>query len=160
MSVGHDSIGQTPPSVATPPPRSDRRFQQRISEDVHAEISPWLGDRTGTAFGVIVRNLSTTGAGIVHSGRLQLGAKYLLEIPRPHLPPIATIFTVMRCDETDGGLFNVELSPESVLSVAVGASIRRQRRTPLPGDARNNIKLLIALLLVVAATAVYLKLTF
>ena len=66
----------------------------------------------------------------------------------------------MRCDQTDGGLFNVELSPESVLSVAVGASIRRQRRAILPAAARNNLKLLIALLTVVAATAVYLKLTF
>src|SRR5439155_19676914 len=95
--------------------QTDRRRQQRISVLVHAEIAPWLGDRAGTSFGVLLESISTAGVGIVHSGRLRIGGRYLLEIPRPNQRALSTLFTAVRCDETDGGLFNVQLEPDSVL---------------------------------------------
>src|SRR5438477_9023129 len=70
-------------------PPGERRRAQRIRQSVHADISPWIDDRAGAAFGVLVQDLSTTGVGIVHTGRLQIGTKYLLEIPRPHQTPLA-----------------------------------------------------------------------
>src|SRR5437764_380755 len=126
MSLQFQSAWQTAPVIERSSPQADRRADQRIRQEVHAEMAPWLGDHAGPSFGVLVRDLSTTGAGIIHSGRLKLGAKYLLEIPRPGQEALAALFTVLRCDEIAGGLFNVRLEPDSVLEIAVRASMRRR----------------------------------
>src|SRR5437762_12784808 len=88
---------------------SDRRRSQRVKQRIAAEISPWKDNKAGMAFGVTIEDFSTTGVGIVHSGRLKLGSQYLLEIPRPGGQPLRAIFTTVRCSEIDGGLFTVRM---------------------------------------------------
>src|SRR5688500_4205945 len=79
-----------PPPPATTP--ENRRHAQRIRERCNAEVSEWHGNRAGTAFGVVVEDISTTGVGIVHNGRLKVGQQYLLEIPRPRQRSLAMLF--------------------------------------------------------------------
>jgi hypothetical protein len=102
---------------------SNRRRSPRFAHACNAEMSLWENNRAGMALGVVVENLSTTGVAIRHTGRLKEGAQYLLEIPRPGMAPLATLLTVVRCAETDGGWFDVEMTPDAVLEVA--ASRRR-----------------------------------
>src|SRR6266511_4382957 len=81
-------------------PHLDRRAAQRIRQAFGAEIAPWYGKHTGPVFSVLVRDISTTGLRIEHSARLEVGAKYLLEVPRPNQRPIGVVFTVLHCDES------------------------------------------------------------
>jgi hypothetical protein len=122
-------------------------------------MAPWLGDHAGPSFGVLVRDLSTTGAGIIHSGRLKLGAKYLLEIPRPGQQALSAIVTVVRCQEIAGGLFNLRLEPDSVLEIAVRASMRRAEHAEKPKRrGRHAFVALVTTLFVTAAALTYLRL--
>ena len=71
---------------------------------------------------------STTGVGIRHTDRLKEGAQYLLEVPRPGSTPLATLLTVVRCDENAGGWFESEMAPGDVLEVAAELAHRRAPR--------------------------------
>ena len=147
---------------------ADRRRTQRIRQRCHAEISPWHGNRAGTAFGVILEDISTTGVGIIHNDRLKVGGQYLLEIPRPEQRPLAVVLTVVRCSETAGGLFNVELAAEEVLDVAFQISLQRRGRAgtaaaAVGGVAGNSVRdrfryALIAFAFVASVAAVFFNL--
>ena len=108
----------TKTSDAAPGHDENRRHSPRFRHECHAEMSPWENNRAGTAFGVVVENFSTTGVGIRHTDRLKEGAQYLLEVPRPGGKAMATLLTVVRCDENVGGWFEVEMAPDEVLAVA------------------------------------------
>ena len=137
-----------------PSPLYDRRNSQRIRQTFPAEISQWIDNRAGQAFAVQVQDLSRRGVGIVHSGRREVGAKYLLEIPRPGQPPLGAIFTVVRCDQVDGGLFHTEMEASEILDVAVRASI-----LAAPSPARTSSALtmyvIVALVAAVALAVVF-----
>ena len=155
MALTYDQASQVHMALAEAHVEVDRRRSQRIRVHCPAEISPWHGDRAGTAFGVTIEDISTTGVGIVHNDRLKVGRQYLLEIPRPEQQPLAVVFTVIRCSKTAGGLFTIELEPEEVLDVAFQLS--HQRRTAQPPDAaepriRNRFR--YALLVFAFATSV------
>jgi hypothetical protein len=113
---------------------ANRRRNPRFRYECNAEMSPWENNRALTAFNVVVENLSTTGVGIRHNGRLKEGGTYLLEIPRPGNTPLRTLLTVVRCDENDGGWFDVEMAPDEVLQVTVDINAHRcapgARRSP------------------------------
>ena len=112
--------GPQPQARVEPPvhPPEDRRNAPRLRERCNAEISEWFGDRAGAAFGVVVDDISTAGVRLLHDDRLTVGGRYLLEIPRPRRAPLAVLLTVVRCAEHDGGgLFDVHLAPDEVLSV-------------------------------------------
>jgi len=98
---------------------ANRRRNPRFRYECNAEISPWENNRALTAFNVVIENLSTTGVGIRHTGRLKDGGTYLLEIPRPGKEPLRTMLTVVRCEQNDGGWFDVEMAPDEVLEVTL-----------------------------------------
>jgi hypothetical protein len=136
-------------------PQSDRRVSQRVRAPFQAEISAIVNNRVDKIIPVTVQDLSTTGLRIFHSGRLQEGAKYLLEIPRPGQAPLGSIFTVVRCDETEGGgAFNVELQPDDVLDMTTRKAIRRY---VAPEKASNTlIGAVLVAILAAAATSYFL----
>jgi hypothetical protein len=154
-----DAPPLTPLAPAAPPEApfvvpDDRRRTQRIRRRCNAEISPWLGNRAGTAFSVVLENFSTAGVGILHTDRLKVGAQYLLEIARPGQNPLAVVFTVVRCDETVGGTFNVDLAADEVLEVAV--MIADANRPP---TRKERVKIVaIVLAFAASAAAVFLNL--
>ena len=111
----------------------ERRRSQRLSVWCSAQIVPCTatGDAAGAPIDIVVVDFSSTGIGILHSGRLKVRARYLLEIPRPQqLPSLRVVFTVVRCNETDGGMFDVELSPEEILDVVDYAGANRHPGAP------------------------------
>jgi hypothetical protein len=146
MALTYDQNSQVHMALVEAHVDSDRRRTQRIRQRCIAEISPWHGNRAGTAFGVQIEDISTTGVGIVHSDRLKLGRQYLLEIPRPEQRPLSVVFTVVRCSETAGGLFNVQLAPDEVLDVAY--SISNQRRAEAARGRSGLAKFRLALMVV------------
>jgi len=136
-------------------PQSDRRVAQRIRAPFRAEISAIVDKRVDRTFPVVVQDLSTTGLRLEHSDRLKIGAKYLLEIPRPGQPPIGAIFTVVRCDESQsGGAFNVHLAPEDVLDMTTRAAIRKYVQPPRASN--TIIAAVLVALLAAAATSYFL----
>lgn len=123
---------------------ADRRGSQRIRMQCPAKFAPWSSGRAGKAFDVIIDDFSTSGAGIIHTGRLKVGARYLLTIPRSRQTPLDVILTVVRCEKTVDGLFTAELSPDEILGVASGNEFGQ------PASRPNHLRaaLLIAALLV------------
>src|SRR5437870_3961102 len=128
MSTTAQGLCDLQEAVAEAHAISNRRGSPRIRQECHAEMSPWANGRAGMAFGVVVENFSTTGVGIRHTDRLREGAQYLLEVPRPGSTPLATLLTVVRCDENAGGWFESEMAPGDVLEVAAELAHRRARR--------------------------------
>jgi hypothetical protein len=151
MALTYDQSSQVHMALVEAHVDADRRRTQRIRQSCIAEISPWHGNRAGTAFGVHIEDFSTTGVGITHNDRLKVGQQYLLEIPRPDQRPLAVVFTVVRCSQTAGGLFNVELAPDEVLDVAF--SISNQRRAAATGGADRTGMAAFRLTLIVLAFA-------
>jgi len=133
------------------PPLTDRRRSQRIRQPLQAEICEWHGNRAGAAFSVVVNDLSTTGVGILHNDRLKVGAKYLLEIPRPGQRPLSGLLNVVRCSESHGGLFHVQLEPEDVLDVTVRASMRAAN----PEKSSHALMAYVMLAIVLATWAIF-----
>jgi hypothetical protein len=157
MFVFPQNLTDTSASVALPDaavpgfPLIDRRRAQRIRQPMQAEISEWVGQRTGRAFRVTIQDLSTAGVGLTTDEPVQVGRKYLLEVPRPGRPPLAAPFTVVRSDAGSGGLFAARLEPDDVLDVAVRASLERSpavrqsvRRTLLTASAVFCIAMVVA----------------
>jgi len=99
----NDQLSELQEAVADAHSFSNRRRSPRFRHECHAEMSPWENNRASTAFGVVLENLSTTGVGIRHTDRLKEGAQYLLEVPRPGGKALATLLTVVRCDQNVGG---------------------------------------------------------
>ena len=135
----------------------ERRRSPRIATWCDAEIAPWDGRATGEPLNVTVTDFSTTGIGIVHTGRLRVGAKYVLAIPRPERGPLKVLFTVVRCSERDGGMFDAELTPEQILDVVDYAARAKLPRPPQPGRGPVH-RALIALAFLLCALAVAVKL--
>ena len=137
------------------PPVEDRRIAQRVKAPFQADISAVVNDRVDKTFHVTVEDLSTTGLRISHSDRLKPGAKYLLEIPRPGQPPLGAFFTVVRCDESEGGgSFSVELQPQDVLDMTSRAAVRRY--VPPEKTSSGLLGLVIIAVLAAGATSYFL----
>ncbi len=145
---------------ASPAPREDRRVAPRIRQPFQADISVVnkTNNQIGATFKVIVEDLSTTGLRISHTGRLQIGTKYILEIPRPNQPPIAAAFNVVRCDESEGGgTFAIQLQPDEVLTLTNRATILAEKDAPK--KASNPLVPIIVISLIAAAVTTYFLLS-
>jgi len=143
------------PALGSPAPTADRRNAQRISQQVPAEVYEWHGDRAGRAFHVLLQDLSTEGVGIVQSGQLKAGSKYLMEIPRPQGRPLSALFTVVRCDRSEGGLFHVQLEPDQVLDVAVRANMLQRGRSNAANARRVALAAAATLSTIAVAYAIF-----
>ena len=109
MALTYDQVSEIRMAFQEAHVPSDRRRSQRVRHRVPAEITEWDDNKAGRSFGVTIDDFSMTGVGIVHSGKLQLGRKYLLEIPRVGRRPLSIVLKVVRCARTDGGLFEAQL---------------------------------------------------
>jgi hypothetical protein len=109
MALTYDQVSEIRMAFQEAHVPSDRRRSQRVRHHVPAEITEWENNKAGRSFGVTIDDFSMTGVGIMHSGKLQLGKKYLLEIPRPGKRPLPIVLKVVRCAQTDGGMFEAKL---------------------------------------------------
>jgi hypothetical protein len=130
----------------------NRRQSPRVRHQCHAEVSLWIDGRAGSSFAVALIDLATEGVGIRHTDRLSVGSRYLLEIARAGGKPLATVVTVVRCDETVGGWFEVALAPDDILTLVLPSRLSK----PKPS---RRIKLgLIALAFIVSAVGMFIAL--
>ena len=132
MAVSYDQMSELSMAFQEAHVPADRRGSQRVKQRVAADISEYEGDRILRTFGVTVEDFSPTGVGLVHSGRLKPGRKYLLEIPRPGHPPIRVILTVVRCNELEGGgMFSTRMEVSELLAGREEAAADAQRRAKM-----------------------------
>ena len=133
--------------------RGNRRRSPRFRQAYPAELSLWLENEAGHSVRVLIEDFSTTGVGIRHTGHLNLGAKYLLTLPRADDEPLSAVLTVVRCDESDGGCFTSELTPAALLETvtelrrrqALAATPIESPLLPLSNETRVKPQFVIAL---------------
>lgn len=116
MSVTYDQMSALSMAFQEAHIPADRRRSHRIKQRIAAEITEWTNGAPGRTFGVMIEDFSTSGVGMVHSGRLKAGNTYTLEIPRPGHPPIRVILTVVRCDQADAGQFTTRMEVSEILA--------------------------------------------
>lgn len=92
----------------------DRRRACRVKHRVEAKLAPFQG-RKAPPIEVTIEDFSTTGVGLIYRQPLKVGAKYLLEVPRPDLRPIWVLLTVARTRPMDDGTFGVGLEASEIL---------------------------------------------
>jgi hypothetical protein len=148
MSISYDQMSELTEAFEEAHVPADRRSAERIRQRIAAEISEWEGDHPGKSFGVMIEDFSSTGVGIVHTGRLEVGRKYLLEIPRRGERPIRVLLTVVRCSELDGGLFAAQMEISELLAA--------RAEQPRPVQRKPRPALLVALAAAVATWGAFL----
>ena len=154
MGLNAEQMSELNAAFAAAHAPMDRRLSQRIKQRIAAEISPWKDNRAGAAFGVTILDFSTLGVGIEKCGRLRVGSQYLLEIARPGMEPLRAIFTAVRCDKTDGGLFRVRMEPSELLDTVVAHTPPMPEKDQ-PGRAR--ILVFVGILFTLSAAAVFFE---
>jgi hypothetical protein len=147
MSLTYDQLSELSIAFQEAHVPADRRRSNRIKQRIAAEITEWDDKKPGRTFGVMIEDFSTTGVGMTHNGRLKVGGRYTLEIPRPGHSPVKVLLTVVRCNEIDGGLFCTQMEANEILA---GRNQARARSKPLKAAI-----LLAMLAFVGSAAAVY-----
>jgi len=147
MSLSYDQLSELSIAFQEAHVPADRRRSNRIKQRIAAEITEWNDKTPGRTFGVMIEDFSTTGVGMTHNGRLKVGGKYTLEIPRPGHSPVRVVLTVVRCSEIDGGLFSTQMEANEILA---GRNVARPRGSPM-----KTAVLLAILAFVGSAAAVY-----
>src|SRR6478672_10458529 len=116
MGLSYDQMSELSMAFQEAHVPSDRRRSTRIKQRIAAEITEFKENGVaGRTFGVMIEDFSTTGVGIIHSGRLTAGGQYTLEIPRPGQPPIRVLLKVVRCSEVAGGMFTTQMQASEIL---------------------------------------------
>ena len=147
MSLSYDQLSELSIAFQEAHIPADRRRSNRIKQRIAAEITEWEDQKPGRTFGVMIEDFSTTGVGMTHNGRLKVGGKYTLEIPRPGHAPVKVLLTVVRCSEIDGGLFSTQMQANEILA---------GRNNPRPRNSPMRTAVLLAILAFVgSAAAVY-----
>ena len=93
----------------------DRRRALRVTYRADAQISPWRRNRAGDPFAVRIEDFSPSGVGVIHSETLPLGAEFLLKVPRPDMPELVVLLSVVRCKPLEDGTFHVGMELSSVM---------------------------------------------
>ena len=93
----------------------DRRRDIRVKYRVDAEICAWRRGRQGQAFKVRIEDFSPGGVGVVHGEPMDLGAEYLIKVPRPGADDLIVLLTVARCKRLEDGTHLVGMELSSVM---------------------------------------------
>ena len=93
----------------------DRRREVRIQHRVHALLCPWRENRQGAPFAVQIEDFSPSGVGLIHYRALELGSEYLIKVPRPDLPELVVLLSVVRSVPLEEGKFHIGLELSSVM---------------------------------------------
>ena len=93
----------------------DRRRALRVTYRAEAQIAPWYRNEAGEPLGVRIEDFSPSGVGVIHTEPLPVGAEYMLKVPRPDLPELAVLLSVVRCKPLEDGTYHVGMELSSVL---------------------------------------------
>jgi HD-like signal output (HDOD) protein len=101
------SIGQNPEEGR------EKRRANRMRRDGKMKLTPCNKGVLGQAVEVRLKDISTTGIGLIHSERLEVGSQFIIHLPDRN-GPRTLLYTVVRC-ETYGGLSSIGAQLTSVL---------------------------------------------
>src|SRR4051812_22609486 len=76
---------------------AERRRDTRVRHRVDAQIAPWKRGKQGEPFGVRIEDFSPGGVGLLHGQAMLPGNDFVLRVPRPDLPELILLLTVVRC---------------------------------------------------------------
>ena len=93
----------------------ERRRHIRVKHQIEAEISPWKKGKHGEGFTVQIDDFSPTGVGLNHPTELHAGNQYLLKVPRPEMPELVVLLTVVRCVRLNDGTFQIGMELSSLM---------------------------------------------
>ena len=123
----------------------ERRRHIRVKHQVTAEICPWSKGKQGAGFPIQIDDFSPTGVGLNHSTELPAGSQYLLKVPRPEMPELVVLLTVVRCVGLNDGTFQIGMELSSVMDRSVMGEFFDAITPPQPVMSRR-IKILFLLL--------------
>src|SRR5690349_7423176 len=75
----------------------DRRRDPRLNLRCDAEITAWKRGRQGQPFTVRIMDFSPSGVGLLNTAELKMGGEFLLRLPRPDMPELIVLLSVVRC---------------------------------------------------------------
>ena len=111
---------------------TERRRDLRVRHRVDAQICAWKDSRQGHPINVRIVDFSVSGVGLIHHTPMEVGAEYLIRIPRPEMGELVVLISVVRCVPTGQGGYHVGMELRSVMDrTAMGELvdvIREQRR--------------------------------
>lgn len=93
---------------------ANKRRSNRVRRDAKVHVIPCARGILGTAVQVRMRDLSSTGIGLIHTDPFEVGSQFIIQLPQRSGPPKNLLYTVVRCD-TFGGLSSVGASLAAVL---------------------------------------------
>jgi hypothetical protein len=94
---------------------AERRRDTRVRHRVDAQIAPWKREKQGEPFSVRIEDFSPGGVGLVHAEAMLPGNDYVLRVPRPDLPELILLLTVVRCVPQEDGTFLIGLELSTVM---------------------------------------------
>jgi HD-like signal output (HDOD) protein len=103
-----------PDKAAVASRASDKRKTQRIRRDGNLQIIPCSRGTLGTPMKARLKDISTTGLGLVLSQRLEMLKQFIVELPQPDGRTKSLLYEVVRCDSS-GGLTSIGSQLVSVL---------------------------------------------
>jgi hypothetical protein len=126
-------------TVAYTHPLTDRRQSWRQKQRFVTQMTPWSPGRASVPFEVILEDVSSSGAGVVHDRALEVGLRHLLTVPRDEgEKPVVREYTVVRCDPRPDGKFNVGL--ELIVTTTAETDDAPEARK---GVATSRLKLIL-----------------
>jgi hypothetical protein len=109
--------GPAPAAAAaakSPPSAGDKRRSQRIRRDGQITIIPCSRGILGTPMKGQLKDISSTGLGLILSKRLELLKQFIVELPQPGGDIKSLLYEVVRCDSF-GGMTSIGSRLVSVL---------------------------------------------
>jgi HD-like signal output (HDOD) protein len=101
----------------------NRRRAARIRRDGHIRIIPCANGVLSPPIPVRLKDLSSTGIGVLHTQPLPLGTQFVVQLPQPGGQTKHLLYRVVRC-ETAAGIANIGAELASVLKPeAVNAAL-------------------------------------
>ena len=121
--------------AAAPAPRAvmkkkkgaDRRLSPRREVNKTAELIVCPASSRTAPIKVNVRDISSTGVGLIHNEPLPLGQKYVVREPSiiPRSQPC--LYTVVRADQVGDGKFSIGLHASHLMGLEVGEKTGRAK---------------------------------
>ena len=93
----------------------ERRRSVRLKHTAIAEIRDWKDGKQSMPFQVRIDDVSPTGVGMVHAAPLDVGAEFMIKVPRQKWGDLNVLMTVVRCEQRQAGEYQIGLQISNVL---------------------------------------------
>jgi hypothetical protein len=128
-----------------------RRRAIRTRHRVNVKLAPWRKGQTGEPINVIIEDFSPYGIGITHDIAMDLGAHYVLRVPREGQDDMQVLLTVVRRCQADAANYSIGLEATAILN-GNGDKVVRELDKYVNSVVSRRVKLLFLLFGIVAVT--------